>query len=101
MAVVALAINTPKRQSLATTLQQITVPIGTKELLVKPGNTNVYVAYAGTDGGAIGTEYITVNAYDSLILSREDMPDQGHRTATATLYLAGAAATTVELLALR
>ena len=58
---ISLTLETPKRQALATTLLQVTIPWNARYLRIRCDH-DCYLATTGTDGGAIGSDYETYDA---------------------------------------
>ena len=63
MAVIEPGINIPNRATMATTLQEFTIPSGADYVKIRPIAAACQVRWVGgTDGGAVGTSYETFAA---------------------------------------
>jgi len=97
---ITLSLETPKRQALATTYLQVTIPRDARYLRIRC-STDVYLATTGTDGGALGSDYETYDA--DTVYYRKIPKGRGiaRPPAAVPVYIAASAGTpTIELTAL-
>jgi hypothetical protein len=97
---ITLSIETPTRQTLATTYLQVTIPRNARYLRIRCDH-DCYLATTGSDGGALGSDYETYDADTTYYRKIPTGIGKGRPPAAVAVYIAASAGTPdVELTAL-